>query len=241
MVGINKVLHAPVQLVADAEGVFNDYFLKVFNGTTAILSAGKFGLPGCCTLELVRGEDVVHEVAIKVLKDSVLVNVSCKELRVDGVNSTISTNIEVVAILSSNHAKIFALGFCTLTDAATDSTLHLMGRANGLVSVLHANGKANRILDSIPAPCGSHTGLDSTKGLGISMPRLQADGAEFLPDIRKLVFGGTKEIDALCSSNLRVEVVLLCCFTHLDELFRSDFASRNTWDDRVRSSSLHVG
>mmetsp|Transcript_3808 Transcript_3808/g.8865 ORF Transcript_3808/g.8865 Transcript_3808/m.8865 type:complete len:262 (-) Transcript_3808:2058-2843(-) len=235
------MLHSLVELVANSERVLDNNLLEMLNGTTAVLAAGELCLPGSCTFKLISSQDVVHEVAIDVLENGVLVNISSKKQRMDGVDSAVATNVEVVTIFGCNHAKVLALSLGTLTDTPRNGRLHFVGRAHALVSVLYANCKAHGVLDAIATPGGTNAGLDGAKSLAIRVATLQSGLAQLFPDVRELILGGTEQIDTLGSGDLGVEIVLLGDLAHCDELVGGQLASRNTRDDRVRPSSLHVG
>mmetsp|Transcript_844 Transcript_844/g.1521 ORF Transcript_844/g.1521 Transcript_844/m.1521 type:complete len:395 (-) Transcript_844:1676-2860(-) len=241
MVSIDKILHASVQFVTNTKRIFDNDFSQMFDWATAALSRRKFLLPHSGAFQFVSGQDVVHNVSIQVLDDSVFVNVRRQQLRMDGIGTSITTDVEIVSVLCGNHTKIFALGFGTFSSTSRDGRLHLVRRSDTLVSVLDASSKRNRFLDTVSAPCRSDARFNGTKGLSVGMTGFEANLAKCFPNFGQFVLGSSKQIDALSTCNLAVQVVFLGHFTESDELFGSTFTGRHARNDRVRSTTLHVG
>ena len=145
----------------------------MLNRSSTILSTGELCLPRGCAFELIGRKDVVHDVPIEVFNDRFLVNISGKQLGMDGVDSAITTDVEIVAVLCGNHAKVLTLSLCTLSNTSRNSGLHLVRASYALVSILYTNGEANRILDAIAAPGRTNAGLDGTKSLAVGVATLQ--------------------------------------------------------------------
>jgi hypothetical protein len=66
---------------------------------------------------------------------------------------------------------------------------------------------ADRVTDAVPTPCSPDTALDRAQRLAICMTRLEPSIGELLPDVRQVSLLSTKEVDALSTSDLRIEVV----------------------------------
>ena len=165
-----------------------------------------------------------------------------KQLGMDGTGTTVATDVQVVSIFRGNHTEILALGFGTFANASRNAALHLVRRSNTLVAILDAHGKRDGILDTVTAPRGSNARLDGTKSFAVGMSRLEANVAEFFPNIGQFVLGGTKQIDALSlPSSWCTRLYFLATSPIRMSWSGSSSPPGNTRDDRVRSTTLHVG
>ena len=91
-----------------------------------LIADGKVGLPGRSALQIVGGDDVVHQVPVKVHEHSVPIGVCGKELRVHRIDVAVAPKIEVLLVLIGGHAKVLALCLGTPMDTATDSALQFV-------------------------------------------------------------------------------------------------------------------
>lgn len=73
------------------------------------------------------------------------------------------------------------------------------------------------------------------------MTTLHANINKRCPDVKKILFLSTKHIDTLSSSNLAIQSIFLCHLTDGNQLFRSDFTTRDSWHDGECAVSLNVG
>mmetsp|Transcript_7072 Transcript_7072/g.20830 ORF Transcript_7072/g.20830 Transcript_7072/m.20830 type:complete len:430 (-) Transcript_7072:543-1832(-) len=169
VVGFDQVRHAVVELFADSQGIFDDDFLQVLDWTTSVPATWQLLLPHSGTLELVGGQDVVHDVPVQVLQHGVGIDVGGEQLGVDWVGTAVSANVEVVSVLRCDHSEILALGFGAFADASGDGGLHLVRGSDSLVPVLDLDGEGHGVLDTVSAPCGADARLDGTQGLSIGM------------------------------------------------------------------------
>ena len=89
-------------------------------------------------------------------------NGSRPKLGVDGVHTSIAADVEIVTVLSCNHAKVLSLSLCAFADAAGHSGLHLVRRSDTLVAVLDLDRKRNGVLDAVAAPSAANARLYSS-------------------------------------------------------------------------------
>ena len=91
----------------------------------------------------------------------------------DGGHTTVTTNVQIVAIFSRNHPEIFAARFGTFSCTTTDPALHFVRTPDSLVPIFDPDGKTHGVLDAVPAPRRSDTTLDSPQGFPVRMARFK--------------------------------------------------------------------
>mmetsp|Transcript_35404 Transcript_35404/g.108660 ORF Transcript_35404/g.108660 Transcript_35404/m.108660 type:complete len:399 (+) Transcript_35404:94-1290(+) len=181
VVRVDAVLHATVQLVADAERIVDDDGPE--RREPRVVRGRETLEPGRGPLEALRREDVVHEEAVDVLERRRLVDAGREERAVARVHAAVARDVQVVAVLRGNHPEVFALRLGALSGAARHGGLHLVRRPEALVAVLDGNGEVHGVLDAVAAPGRADARLDRSKRLAVRVARLHARRAEVRPDL----------------------------------------------------------
>ena len=120
LIRINQVFHLRFQLSTNAERIFNNYLLQVFNPTL------KFIKPCSGAFQAIGSADVKNQKAIDILNQSFLINIRRQQNRVLWLNPAIAAHVQIPAILSSNYPKILALSFRAFASATRDSRLEFV-------------------------------------------------------------------------------------------------------------------
>mmetsp|Transcript_3581 Transcript_3581/g.6125 ORF Transcript_3581/g.6125 Transcript_3581/m.6125 type:complete len:655 (+) Transcript_3581:123-2087(+) len=234
LVRVHHVLHLRLQVRVDLQVVVDDDLFQVVNAARQPLQ------PGRGPLELVGRLGVVHEEAVQVLDGRVLVDGGGEQVPVAGLDAAVAAHVQVVARLGGNEPKVLALRLRALARAAGDRALQLVRRAEALVPVLHADGKAHGVLLPVAAPGAAHAALHRAQALGVGVPRLQAHRRQPVPDLGQLVLVRAEEVHTLAARDLRVQAVLLGHLTHGDELLGHDLPAGHAGHHRVGAPALHV-
>ena len=120
LISIYQVFHLRFQLSTNAERIFNNHLLQVFN------SALKFIKPSSGAFQAIGRADVENQKAIDILNQSFLINIRRQQNRVLRLNPAVTAHVQIPAILSSNNPKILTLSFRAFASAARDSRLELV-------------------------------------------------------------------------------------------------------------------
>mmetsp|Transcript_4403 Transcript_4403/g.6407 ORF Transcript_4403/g.6407 Transcript_4403/m.6407 type:complete len:414 (+) Transcript_4403:668-1909(+) len=241
VVGIHQMFHATIELSTNSERIFDDDLLQMLNRTATVLAAGQLGLPRCRTLQSIGGENVVHQIPIKILNDGILINVGSEQLCMYRRGTTVSAHVQIVAMFRGDHSKIFADGLSAFACTSADGRLHFVRGSYAFIAILHAYGERNAVLYTVATPGATDAALDGTQRFAIGMPAFKTRLAQILPNIRQLMLAGAEQIDTLCSRDFAVETVLFSGYAQCYQLLRRQFSTGDAWDDGVSSSSLHVG
>jgi hypothetical protein len=77
--------------------------------------------------------------------------------------TTIAAYKKVPAFFCSNDAEILALGFCTFTNAATNSQISIYEVNATTVTFFNFDGKTYTVMQTKPAPGTAHTAFYRTQ------------------------------------------------------------------------------
>ena len=135
-----------LQLLTEAELVVHDHVLETLDASFELLD------PYRRAGEFVGRRDVVHEETIDVADGRVLVEIGRHRVGVPWLGAAVPTDVQVVARLSHDQSDVLGLGLGALPHAFRDRALDLVRGADPAVALLDADGEADRILDSVPAP-----------------------------------------------------------------------------------------
>src|SRR6185437_605144 len=234
-VAVHEELHLLFQSVADAQTVVDDYFAQPFD------AAVHFFKPNGSAHQPVGRLDVVHQKAIDVLDAGFGVEVGGEQVGMAWLGAAVAAHVEIPALLRGDDAEVLALRLGTFADTAGYRRLDLVRRTNALVTILDADGEADRILHAITTPRCTDATLHRAQCLAVSVAALEAGANQFLPDVRQQMHGGTEQIDALATGDFRVQAVFLRHLTENDELIGRDFAARHARYHGVGAAALEIG
>mmetsp|Transcript_21805 Transcript_21805/g.64289 ORF Transcript_21805/g.64289 Transcript_21805/m.64289 type:complete len:742 (+) Transcript_21805:219-2444(+) len=241
VVGIDEVLHAIIELSANAEGVLDDDLLEMFDRSASVLAGGELLLPRRHAFHLIGGQYVIHNVSIEIGQHRILVDIGGEKLGVFGDGAAVPPDVQVVSVLGGDHAEILTDSLGAFPRASAHPALHLVRGADALVSILDPYGEADRILNAVAAPRRSDARFDGAEGLPVRVSALESGVAQILPNVGELMLRRAEEIDPLPSRNLGVEVVLVGGDAEGDELIGAELSSRDAGYDGIGTPALHVG
>ncbi len=157
------------------------------------------------------------------------------------LHAPVAAEVEVVALLGGDDAEVLALRLGALAGASGDGGLQLVRRAEALVTILQADGEADRVLHAEAAPGAPDAGLHRAQRFPVGVSGLEACGDEVVPDVRQLVEPRAEEVHPLCAGDFRVQAELLRRAAQRDELIGGDLTARHARDHRVAAVPLDVG
>src|SRR6185369_17087970 len=96
------------------------------------------------------------------------------------------------------------------------------------------------VLDAVAAPGRPDAAFHGPQSLAIGVATFHAGVDDFLPDVRKLLYLGAEQVDALAAGYFRVEPIFFGNAAEGDELVGRDFAAGNSWHHGIKSATLHV-
>ena len=235
LVGVHVLGHGRLKVRGDAERVVHHHVLDVLQAAVELL------LPARGALQPVGGADVVHEVAVDVPDQGLLVQVLGEELGVRRLEAAVAADVEVPALVRGDHADVLAAGLGAFAGAAGDAHLQFVRAAQAAVAQLQRDREGDGVLHPEAAPGGADAGLHGAQALAVGLAGLEAGVHQFLPDVRELLQPGAEHVDPLAAGDLGVEAVLLGDGGDHAELLRGDLAAGDPRDHRVAAVLLHVG
>src|SRR5450756_111687 len=122
--------------------------------------------------------------------------------------------MQVPAFLRSNNAKVFGLRFRAFTDTSRYASLDLVRRPQSPVALLYLNSETHAIVQAKTTPGRPHTAFNRSQCLAIGMAAFETGVNQFLPDLRQIAQHGAKQVDALATRDLGIEVIF---FSYLSD------------------------
>ncbi|KAI3479918.1 hypothetical protein L1887_57905 [Cichorium endivia] len=153
VVGAYQYLHLALEILADAQLVIDNHLLESFE------SSGELFDPARCALELVGRADVEEDKAIQNLDRLAPRDVLGDELGVARLSAAVAAHVDVPALGGGDQAEVLALSLGTFAHTARDTAFELVRGAQTLVARLELVCEADRITDTVSAPCAAHARL----------------------------------------------------------------------------------
>ena len=141
------MLHHSFKLACDSQLVLNDDISNVINSTF------QFFAPDRSPSQFLGGQNVVDKEAIDVTDRCFFIDICGQKFCVTRLSSSVTADIQVVAILCGDQSDIFALCFGAFSCAARHSHFDFVRRTNALVSILNTDREPYGILNTVPTPC----------------------------------------------------------------------------------------
>ena len=199
LVGVDVPGHGLLELVGEAERVVHDDVAHVVEAALEVLD------PARGALQPVGGADVVHDVAVDVAQQGLVVEVAREQLRVRRLEAAVAADVHVPALVGGDDADVLAAGLRALARASRDAELQLVRRAEAAVAQLELHGHRHGVLHAVAAPGRADAALHVAQRLAVRLAGLEPGVDEPLPDVGQLVEPRAEQVDALAAGDLRVE------------------------------------